>query len=173
MNIQIDTREKQKAIVKIIEHFDKNGINHFSSKLYVGDYMNLDNPRVIIDRKQNLLELCTNFSDVPKKEKDGKFKRDKDGRLMTDRARFTAELIKAKQAGLHIIILCEHGGKVKSLEDVKNWQNPRCKESPMAMSGERLYKLMKTFEMSDLYSVSFEFCDKRTTGKRIVELLQV
>lgn len=173
MNIQIDSREKQKAIVKILEYFDSNGINYFSSKLYVGDYMSLENPKVIIDRKQNLLELCTNFSDVPKKEKDGKIKRDKNGNIMTDRARFTAELLKAKQAGIHIVILCEHGEKIKSLEDVKDWKNPRCKESPLAMSGERLYKLMKTFEMSDLYSVSFEFCDKRTTGKRIVELLQV
>lgn len=60
MTIQIDTREKQRAVKQIISHFDKHGIKHYPSKLYVGDYMNLDNPRVIIDRKQNLSEIYTN-----------------------------------------------------------------------------------------------------------------
>lgn len=54
MDIQIDSREKARAIKKIIKIFDENGIKHFSSKLLVGDYMSLDNPRLIIDRKQNL-----------------------------------------------------------------------------------------------------------------------
>lgn len=60
MDIQIDTREKQRAIRKILKTFDDNGVKHFSSKLLVGDYMSLDNPRLIIDRKQNLQELCGN-----------------------------------------------------------------------------------------------------------------
>ena len=60
MDIQIDSREKARAIKKIVQTFDKEGINYFSSKLLVGDYMSLDNPRLIIDRKQNLQELCGN-----------------------------------------------------------------------------------------------------------------
>ena len=44
MDIQIDTREKQRAIRKILKTFDDNGVKHFSSKLLVGDYMSLDNP---------------------------------------------------------------------------------------------------------------------------------
>ena len=62
MDIQIDSREKAKAIQKIIKEFDKRNINYFSSKLLVGDYMNLDNPRLIIDRKQNLSEVCSNVT---------------------------------------------------------------------------------------------------------------
>ena len=58
--IQIDSREKARAIKKIVEAFDQCGINHPVSKLMVGDYMNYDNPRLIIDRKQNLSELCNN-----------------------------------------------------------------------------------------------------------------
>ena len=54
MQIQIDTREKAKAIQKILQEFDKQGITQISSKLYVGDYMNYDNPRLVVDRKQNL-----------------------------------------------------------------------------------------------------------------------
>ena len=58
MNIQIDSREKARAIRKIVAEFDRQGVDHFVSKLYVGDYMNYDNPRLIIDRKQDLTELC-------------------------------------------------------------------------------------------------------------------
>lgn len=71
MDIQIDTREKQRAIRKIIKTFDDNGVKHFSSKLLVGDYMSLDNPRLIIDRKQNLQELCGNVC-----QQHERFKRD-------------------------------------------------------------------------------------------------
>lgn len=56
MDIQIDTREKQRAIRKIIKTFDDNGVKHFSSKLLVGDYMSLDtvmwNPFTTIMRRQ-------------------------------------------------------------------------------------------------------------------------
>lgn len=55
--IQIDSREKARAIAKIVETFDKCGIKHPVSKLMVGDYMSYDNPRLVIDRKQNLLEV--------------------------------------------------------------------------------------------------------------------
>lgn len=60
MIIQIDSREKARAITKIVAEFDRQNITHPVSKLMVGDYMNYDNPRLIIDRKQNLSELCNN-----------------------------------------------------------------------------------------------------------------
>jgi ERCC4-type nuclease len=151
MVIQIDSREKQRAIEKIKDYFDRNGIKHISSKLYVGDYMNLDNPKLIIDRKQNLLELA--------------------GNLCQQHKRFTAELIRAKEAGIHIVILCEHGGGIKTLEDVQKWQYPRLKDHPLAMSGDSMFKVMSTMQNSDRYSVEFQFCDKRSTGRRIAEIL--
>jgi hypothetical protein len=149
MTIQIDTREKARAIQKIRECFDSNGIKTIDSKLFVGDYMNYDNPRLIIDRKQNLQELC--------------------GNVCQQHKRFTAELQRANNAGIKLIVLCEHGGGVKCLDDVKNWKNPRLKDSPLAVSGERLYKIIST--MATHYNVGFEFCDKRATGRRIVEIL--
>lgn len=105
MDIQIDTREKQRAIRKIIKTFDDNGVKHFSSKLLVGDYMSLDNPRLIIDRKQNLQELC--------------------GNVCQQHERFKRELLKAIDAGIQLVILVEHGPDIKSLEDVWFWENPR------------------------------------------------
>lgn len=152
MIIQVDSREKAKAIRGILKYFDDNGIKHFSSKLYVGDYMSMDNPKLIIDRKQNLLEICNNVGQQHK--------------------RFTNELIRAKEAGIHIIILCEHGGQIRALEDVRGWVNPRLKDSPLAMSGERLFKVLSSMQTSEKYSVEFQFCDKKSTGKRIVELLE-
>lgn len=149
MTIQIDTREKARAITKIIAELDKQNIQHFSSKLFVGDYMNPDNPRLIIDRKQNLQELC--------------------GNVCQQHKRFTGELKRAQEYGFKLIILCEHGGNIKRLEDVDKWYNPRLKESPLAVSGQRLFKILST--MSKTYNVDFLFCNKSETGKRIIELL--
>ena len=151
MQIQIDTREKQRAITKILNYFDANGIGHHSSKLYVGDYMSMDNPRLIVDRKQNLNEICSNVCQQHK--------------------RFSDELVRAKNAGIHLIILCEHSSQIKTLEDVKNWKNPRCKDHPLAMSGERLYKVLSTMQNSDKYDVEFRFCSKANTGRVISNIL--
>ena len=56
MIIQIDTREKARAIKNILKTFDYNKIKHCSSKLIVGDYQNLEKPMIIVDRKQSLSE---------------------------------------------------------------------------------------------------------------------
>lgn len=149
MTIQVDTREKARAIEGIIKEFDKQGVTHFSSKLYVGDYVNLGNSFLVVDRKQNLLEVCSNVCQQHK--------------------RFVNEIKRAKATGIKIIFLVEHGENIKSLEDVKNWVNPRLKESPLAVSGERLYKILSTLERT--YGVEFLFCDKRNTGKKIIEIL--
>ena len=166
MDIQIDSREKARAIQEIVKTFDERGVNHFSSKLLVGDYMNLDNPRLIIDRKQNLQELC--------------------GNVCQQHERFKRELVKAMQANIQLIILVEHGPDVKSLEDVFFWQNPRKHEvrwrvvngkkekyvvSAKAVDGNQLYKSLCTIR--DRYNVRFEFCQKKDTGNRIIELLEV
>lgn len=149
MTLIVDTREKARAIKNILAHFDRNKINHISSKLPFGDYMNLDRPKLYIDRKQNLNELTAN--------------------VCQQHARFVRELELCRSCDCKMIVLVEHGGGIKSLEDVKKWENPRLKLSPMAVSGERLYKILSA--MSKKYGVEFLFCDKRSTGKRIVELL--
>ena len=133
--------------------------------------MSFDNPRLVIDRKQNLSELCGNVSCVPLKDKAGRVKRYADGSAMSPRERFRLELERANEYGIKLIILCEHGKSIKSLADVMHWENPRLKESPMAVSGERLYKILSA--MSQKYSVDFLFCTKADTGKRIIELLEV
>lgn len=150
MTIQVDTREKARAIKKVLAEFEKQGVVHISSKLYVGDYMSLDNPRLVIDRKQNLLEVATN--------------------LVQQHDRFIAEIKRANAAGIKIIFLVEHGYGIKNIEDVASWDNPRCKESKFAISGARLYKMIKM--LCAHHGVEFLFCDKNQTGAKIIELLR-
>ena len=149
MVIEVDTREKPKAIQTILKQFEAAGAHVIRSKLWVADYRLLDNPYLVIDRKQNLNELCNN--------------------VVQDHKRFRDELIRAQDVGIRVVVLVEHGGGIKSIEDVPNWVNPRLKVSPLAVSGERLYKILKAMEYT--YKVRFEFCDKRHTGKRILEIL--
>ena len=162
MNIQIDSREKARAIRVIVEEFDRRGVDHFVSKLYVGDYMNYDNPRLIIDRKQNLTELCSN--------------------VCQGHSRFRNEILRAQEHGIQMIILCEHGKGIEQLEDVIWWDNPRrhkrfvdpetgqwTERETKAITGDNLYKILRTFQ--EKYGCLFLFCDKKDTGKRIIELL--
>lgn len=149
MTIQIDSREKAKAVKGIVDYFDRSKIAHITSKLYVGDYCNMDNPRTVVDRKQNLTELC--------------------GNVCQQHKRFTDELQRANDIGIKLIILCEHGKGIGRLEDVIAWYNPRLKVSPLAVSGQRLFKIL--YSMQKKYGVDIVFCDKRQTGSEIVRLL--
>ena len=150
MVIQIDSREHKWEMARIQRQLTAAGCKTFVSKLYVGDYQSLDNPRLVIDRKKDLLELC--------------------GNVCQQHERFRAELTRAMEAGIKIIVLVEHGPEIQALEDVYFWDNPRLRESPNAVSGPSLYKSLVTIR--DRYNVRFEFCQKRETGKKIMELLK-
>jgi len=164
VQIQVDTREHKAEWERIQKQFDDMGIKYFRSKMYVGDYQSLDNPRLVIDRKKNLQELC--------------------GNVCQQHERFKAELIRALQQNIKIVILVEHGEDVKTLEDVWFWENPRKHEirwrmvngkrvrtvqSEKAVDGSQLYRSLKTIK--DRYNVDFVFCTKEQTGQKIVEIL--
>ena len=65
--IQIDSREHQKVIDGIKKAFDAAGEKWFVSKLYVGDYMNYDNPRLLLTESKislNYVEMrASNMKD--------------------------------------------------------------------------------------------------------------
>ena len=164
MQIQIDTREHKRELERIEGQLQALGVDYFKSKLFVGDYMNLDNPRLVIDRKKDLLELC--------------------GNVCQRHERFRAELIRAKEHGIKLIVLVEHGSDINSLEDVYLWQNQRTKPSKWVIrnghpvkvpekgggiQGEQLYRSLCTIR--DRYGVTFAFCEKENTGAEIVRLL--
>ena len=125
------------------------GCKTIVSKLYVGDYQSLDNPRLVIDRKKDLQEIC--------------------GNVTQQHERFQRELLRAQEAEIQLIILIEHGDDIQSLEDVYFWDNPRLSKSPKATTGKSLYRSLCTIR--DRYNVRFEFCTKRETGQKIMELL--
>lgn len=149
MTIQIDTREHKWELARIQRQLTALGCKTFVSKLYVGDYQSLDNPRLVVDRKKDLQELC--------------------GNVTQQHERFRAELLRAQEAGIHLIILVEHGEDIQSLEDVYFWENPRLLKSPKATNGKALYRSLCTIR--DKYGVQFAFCDKLHTGERIMRLL--
>lgn len=151
MTIQIDTREHEKAIVTIKRDFDAAGVEYFRSKLFVGDYMDIDNARFCVDRKQDLLELCQN--------------------VCQDHKRFIAELEKAKKYHIDLVFLVEHGEEIRQLEDIRSWVNPRLAESRLAVSGERLYTILSRLEKT--YNTKFYFCSKQQTGRAIIKLLRM
>ena len=106
------------------------------------------------------------------------------GNVCQQHERFKAELVRAIQQDIKIVILVEHGEDIKTLEDVYFWQNPRKHEirwktvngrkvktvcSEKAVDGMQLYKSLCTIR--DRYNVDFVFCEKSETGKKIVEIL--
>lgn len=164
--IQADTREHKREWERIKAQFDSMGVEYIRSKLWVGDYMNFDNPRLVIDRKKDLQELC--------------------GNVTQQHERFRAELVRAQEKGIKLIILCEHGEGITDLSDVFFWDNPRRHETewvmkdgkpqkilkyPNATSGESLYKSLCTIR--EKYGVQFVFCEKSDTGYMICKLLEV
>ena len=149
--IQVDTREKPDEFARIARQFDALGVKYFRSKMYVGDYQSVDNGRLVIDRKKGLQELA--------------------GNVCQQHDRFRRELIRAQDAGIKIVILCEFKTLApKSLEDVQRWKNPRLKNSPKAITGERLYKVLRTLRYR--YNVDFAFCMESETGQTIVNILE-
>lgn len=150
--IIVDTREKPKAIDGILEHFDKAGISYERSKLLFGDYMDYNRPGVVIDRKQNIAELAKNCT--------------------VEADRFKREMEKAKRAGARLVILVEQNryqdrGKwirVQTIDDLMTWSSPNTQ-----VRGEKVYRVLASWRAK--WPISVEFCDKRSTGRKIVEIL--
>ena len=144
MKIYIDTREKQSAISGIIQYFDKHDIEWERKTLKTGDYMLDCKSNVVIDRKHSLSELAHNL-------------------LSHDKARFYREVRRAREDGIRLIVLCEES-KIHNLEDVTKW-TPRFGK----ISGRTLADAI--FRLTISYGIDVYYCNKRSTGKRIIELL--
>lgn len=152
MIIEIDTREKPRAIEKIVDYFQQHKIKYIRTKLYVGDYRQMENPLLVIDRKQNIAELAKNCT--------------------VDHKRFRAELERCKDIGAELILLVEQneyydrGNKirVKEISDLMLWSSPHT-----TIRGEQVFRVLASWVAR--YPLRVEFCEKRNTGKRIVEIL--
>ena len=146
MIIQVDTRERKYD--HVVSEFDQQGIKWVKSKCIVGDYVNLENPLLVIDRKKDLQEVA--------------------GNVCQEHERFTNELKLAQDLGIKLIVLVEEP-KIMNLEGVCGWYNWRRKKNKKAITGKTLYKIMKT--MSEKYGVEWRFTNKANCGKEIIKIL--
>ncbi|MBR5823668.1 MAG: ERCC4 domain-containing protein [Paludibacteraceae bacterium] len=150
MNIYVDSREKWTQDgnddTHIKDYFERHNINYAVKKLDVGDYQIEGKTSISIDRKKNLEELAKNL--MNKK----------------DHSRFWKEVRRAKEQKTKLIILCEHGGKIKDIKSVSQWKS---KYSPV--NGRQLME--EIYKVHIAYGIDFLFCSKRSTGKKIIELL--
>lgn len=140
-----DTREQKNQ--GILQYFEAHGIPYMERKLETGDYMCPEKPGCAVDRKQDLDELLKNL-------------------CSDDKSRFWREIRRAHRDGLRLVILCEHGGKMKRIEDVAGFRSKYSK-----VTGRELMERM--YRVHIAYGVEFLFCDKRSTGRRILEILGV
>ena len=150
LTVTVDSREKWTQPGSrdrhIPDYFDRHGIEWEVRKLDVGDYQIEGNPSVSVDRKKSLDELATNLLNK------------------SDSCRFWREVRRSFAQGTKLIVLCECGGKYKTVNDLQTW---RSKYS--GVSGIRLIHEMVRCEYS--YGVRWVFCDKRSTARLIIELL--
>jgi ERCC4-type nuclease len=148
MMLIVDDREKWthkgSRDVHLKNYFDRHGIMYRVERLNVGDYM-LDGGKISVDRKYGLEELSKNLTN------------------REDNERFMAEIRRAYEAGVKLVFLVEQHG-ISSRNDVAAWRS-----DITGVSGTRLLKEMFRLEMA--YGIRFFFCDKRSCGRRIMEIL--
>lgn len=148
----VDSREKSKAIRHVLTFLDKEGVEYSVTKLFIGDYMEYSNPSVVIDRKQNIAELAKNCT--------------------ADHVRFRNELERAKAVGAKLVILVEQNRyydrdkwiHVNDLEDIMLWSSPHT-----TIRGEKVYRVLRAWMAK--YGIEVVFCDKRNTGRKILEII--
>ena len=152
-----DSREKKNS--HILAYFDKNKIPYKVQKMAVADYMIEGKGQLVIDRKQNLEEVCSNLTYKGKtaNENGGK-------KIPSDVARFWREIRLAHDNSIKVIVLVEHGTNVRKLADVALWNSTKSR-----MSGRKLLDEMD--KIATAYGVEWEFCTKAETPKRILEIL--
>ena len=145
-----DTREKKNQ--HVLDYLNTNGIEYVVHKLDYGDYMDFSNPGICIDRKQNIAELAKNVT--------------------RERDRFIREIERAKADGCRLVILVEQNKykdrdswvAVKDITDLMLWSSPHTK-----IRGEKVFRVL--MELQYKYNLSVVFCDKRTTARKILEII--
>ena len=145
----VDSREKwtqpgRKPDTHISSYLYRHKIPYTVRKLDVGDYM-LEGGSVTVDRKQGLEEVSRNLLNP------------------ADKKRFWNEVRLAHRMGIKLVVLVEDSTH-QSKESIRGW-----KSSYSPANGAALLRQMERLKRS--YGVLFYFCHKRSTGRRIVQLL--
>ena len=151
--ILTDTRQQKDS--HITKAFDAAGILHIRTGLPSADYMAVRyNPSggffldysTLIDTKKDLEEIASNLCNTQNHE------------------RIKREIFKARELGAKQFIFLINSGKIKSVEDLKNWSSKRTQ-----VRGETLLKIFKT--MTKKYDIKFILVPKKKMGEMIIKLL--
>lgn len=142
--ILVDTREKGNK--SILEYFESIDQEYIITKLDSADYMFYKDYSVLIDKKQNLLELAGNLCKT------------------AEHYRINREIERAREKGCKRFIFLIAESKITCIDEVENWANKYSR-----VKGLTLMKIMKT--MQERYGVEFIFCKRLEMGKKIIELL--
>jgi len=148
----VDSREKPKAIEKILKSFERYCIPYERTKLLFGDYMDFNNPSIVVDRKQNIAEIAKNCT--------------------WEHQRLKREIERAVMAGSRIVFLIEQNRykagdrwiHVESIEDLLYWSSPHTE-----IRGEKVYRVLASWCAK--YPIEVRFCDKRETGREIIRII--
>ena len=150
--IIVDSREKPKAIGKILDYFEHHDIKYIVSKMLVGDYMDYNHPEIVVDRKQNIAELAKNCT--------------------VEHDRFRREIERARDVGATLYILVQQNAyvdrgervKVENIQDLLRWSSPHT-----MVRGEKIYRVLVSWMAK--YPLKVVFCNKQSTGKMITEII--
>ena len=149
------TDSRQRLENHIIKEFDKQGILHIRTGLPSADYMAVryDNEKgfyldysILIDTKKDIEEIASNLCNSQNHQ------------------RILREIQKGKDLGAKQFVFLINGGKIKTIEDIKNWSSPHTK-----VRGETLLKIMNT--MKTRYNVRFIIVPKKNMGEMIIKIL--
>lgn len=122
------------------------------SKVYVGDYQMP--PNAAVDTKRSIAELASN--------------------VWQQHDRFRRELVRAQEAGIHLIILVENDQGVTDLVTLASWIEPqrdfnRRKNAQRRIYGSTLAKACASMEKK--YGCEFAFCKPSEAGQTVLRLL--
>lgn len=144
-----DSRQQKGKHKNIEAYCREKGIEIIRQALNVGDYQIAGKGDISVDTKMGVPELASN--------------------LFQEHERFRDECERAQRCGIRLIVLVEEIPPGGALE---NWRSPlgRDGKPKYRFSAETLSKAAKT--MSERYGVEFAYCDGRSTGKVLLELLR-
>jgi len=151
MIIQIDSREKGNK--EILDYFNEVEQKYIVSKMYAGDYQDVNSVKVLIDKKDSLVEIAGNLCRT------------------LEHQRIKREIAKACDIGCERFVFLIADNKIEDVSQVSEWKVPTRKDGSLytKVRPEILQKIMET--MQEKYGVEFVFCKKKDMGKKIVEIL--
>jgi ERCC4-type nuclease len=141
MVLLCDTRQKAHKHLNIEGYCREHNITMIPQCLNVGDYQ-IRGGQVCVDTKADLLELAQD--------------------LHRDRKSFNKKYKKAYKERLKLIVLVEQ--PIKSRRDIISWKSKRTK-----ITGRYLFDMITDLRLS--YGIKFMFCDKKDTGRVLINLL--